>query len=106
DRRTIRRLQQIFKDERSALSPRNLFRLRAGLGVAHLALAEIPAAIQYFHEAYEADPGWPNARAFQTIAELLEGNPVAAFERAKQALADDPTSHHAATVIIDAAPAE
>ena len=105
-RAAIRRLQQILKDERSALSPRNVFRLRAGLGVAHLALGEIAPAIQHFHEAYEADPGWPNARAFQAIAELLEGNPLAAFERAKQALADDPTSHHAAAVIIDAAPSK
>jgi tetratricopeptide (TPR) repeat protein len=105
-RAASRRLQQILKDERSALSPRNLFRLRAGLGVADLALGKIPAAIQHLHEAYEADPGWPNARAFQAIAELLEGNAVAAFERAKQALADDPTSYHAATVIIDAAPRE
>ena len=105
-RAAIRRLQQILKDERSALSPRNVFRLRAGLGVAHLAVGEILTAIQHFHEAYEADPGWPNARAFQAIAELLEGNPLAAFERAKQALADDPTSHHAAAVIIDAAPSE
>ena len=105
-RAAIRRLQQILKDERSALSPRNVFRLRAGLGVAHLALGEIPTAIQHFHEAYEADLGWPNARAFQAIAELLEGNPLAGFERAKQALADDPTSHHAAAVIIDAAPSE
>ena len=105
-RAAIRRLHQILKDERSALLPRNVFRLRAGLGVAHLALGEIAPAIQHFHEAYEADPGWPNARAFQAIAELLEGNPLASFERAKQALADDPTSHHAAAVIIDAAPSK
>jgi hypothetical protein len=105
-RAAIRRLQQLLEDERSTLLPRNVFRLRAGLGVAHLALGEIPTAIQHFHDAYEADPAWPNARAFQAIAELLEGHPTAAFERAKQALVDDPTSHHAAAVIIDAAPGE
>jgi tetratricopeptide (TPR) repeat protein len=102
----LRLLDRILKDEGSRLSPRNLFRLHSGIGFAHMALGDLPAAIQYFRNAYGADPEWPNARAILAIAELLEGNTAWAFERAKQALADDPSSYHAAAVIIDTAPKE
>jgi cellulose synthase operon protein C len=100
----LRTLQRILKEDVARLSTRNLFRLRSGIGFARLALGDLPTAIQDFREAHAADPKWPSARAILAIAELLEGNSTSAFERAKQALADDPASRHAAAVIIDAAP--
>jgi len=99
-------LNRILQEDGNKLTPRHLFRLRSGFGFARIALGDMPEAIQSFHHAYEAEPEWPGARAILAIAELLEGNHDAAFKRAKEALKDDPTSHHAAAVIMDAAPAE
>jgi cellulose synthase operon protein C len=99
-------LQRIEKDEAGKISARNLYRLRSGFGFAHVALGDLPAAIQDFRDAYAADPDWPNAQAILSIAELLEGNSASAFERAKQVINRDPTSYHAAAVILDTAPRE
>jgi cellulose synthase operon protein C len=102
----LRALQRIQRDEGDKISGRNLYRLRSGFGFAHIALGDLPTAIQDFREAYAADPEWPNARAILSIAELLEGNTTSAFARAREVIAADPASYHAAAVIIDTAPQE
>jgi len=100
----VRALQRIQRDEGDKISGRNLYRLRSGFGFGHIALGDLSTAIQDFRGAYAADPEWPNARAILAIAELLEGNTTSAFARAKEVIAADPTSYHAAAVIIDTAP--
>jgi len=100
----IRALQRIQREDGDKITGRNLYRLKSGFGFAHVALGELATAIQDFRDAYAADPEWPNARAILAIAELLEGNSASAFERAKEVIAADPTSYHAAAVVIDTAP--
>src|SRR3954469_25418699 len=48
---------------------RNLYRLRAGLGFAHMALGDVGAAINEFRNAQSADPNWPGSGAILAIAE-------------------------------------
>jgi tetratricopeptide (TPR) repeat protein len=100
----IRALQRIQREDGNNITGRNLYRLKSGFGFAHVALGELATATQDFRDAYAADPEWPNARAILAIAELLEGNSAAAFERAKEVIAADAASYHAAAVIIDTAP--
>jgi cellulose synthase operon protein C len=104
-RAALSSLNRILQEDGNKLTPRHLFRLRSGFGFAHIALGDLPDAIQSFHDAYDADPEWPGARAILAVADLLEGNREAAFKRAREALRDDPTSHHAAAVILDSAAA-
>ena len=98
-------LGRILQEDGPRLTQRNLFRLRAGIGIGHIAVGDLPTAIQHFRDAYSADPEWPGAQAILAIAELLEGKRDAAFERAKHVLSIDQTSYHAAAVIMDSAPA-
>ena len=100
----LRALDRILNDEGGKVFGRNLYRLRSGIGFAHLALGDPSAAIQDFRDAHAADPEWTNARAILAIAEFLEGNGPSAFELAKRAIATDQTSYHAAAVIIETAP--
>jgi len=67
-------------------------------------MGNLPAGIQDFRDAYAADPDLPNAKAILAIAELLAGDGASAFEHAKEVIAVDPTSYHAAAVILDTAP--
>jgi tetratricopeptide (TPR) repeat protein len=100
----LQALDLIVKEEGDKVSGRNLFRLKAGVGFAHIALGDLTTAAQDFRYAYAAAPEWSNARAILAVAELLEGNPASAFSRATEVLAEDPTSYHAAAVVIDTAP--
>jgi cellulose synthase operon protein C len=102
----LRALKRIQREEGSKIVGRNLYRLQAGFGFAHIALGDLSTAIRNFRDAYAAEPQWPNARAILAIAELLEGNATAAYDRAKEAIAADQTSYHAAAVIVDTAPQE
>jgi tetratricopeptide (TPR) repeat protein len=102
-RAAVRALRRIQDEQREKLTGRNLYRLHSGIGFAHVALGELPEAIQEFRKAYDADPDWPSARSSLAVAELLEGERAAAFDHAKQALRDDPSLHQAAAVMIDAA---
>jgi cellulose synthase operon protein C len=97
-------LQRIEEDQDGKISARNLYRLRSGFGFAHIAMGNLPAGIQDFRDAYAADPDLPNAKAILAIAELLAGDGASAFEHAKEVIAVDPTSYHAAAVILDTAP--
>jgi tetratricopeptide (TPR) repeat protein len=99
-------LQRIEKEQDGKISGRSLYRLRSGFGFAHLALGDLPSAIQAFRDAHAADPDWPNAQAILAIAELLAGDSASAFEHAKKVLALDPASYHAAAVVLDTAPKE
>lgn len=99
-------LGRILQEDGHRLTQRHLFRLRAGIGFAHVALGDVPAATKDFRDAHSADPDWPAAQAILAIAEVLEGNRDAAFERAKHALSVDQNSYHAAAVIIDTGPPE
>jgi tetratricopeptide (TPR) repeat protein len=100
----LQALDLIVTQEGDKVAGRNLFRLKAGYGFAHIALGDLPTAAQDFREAYAAAPEWSNARAILAIAELLEGDSASAYGRALEVLADDPTSYHAAAVVIDTAP--
>jgi tetratricopeptide (TPR) repeat protein len=99
-------LGRILQEDGPRLTQRNLFRLRAGIGFAHVAVGDLPTAIPDFRDAHSADPKWPGAQAILAIAELLEGKRDAAFERAKHVLSIDQTSYHAAAVIMDTAPVD
>ena len=69
-----------------------------------MVLGDKIAAIPELRAAAAEDPEWPNARAMLATAELLEGNRDEAFEIAEAALAQNPTAHQAAMVIIQTAP--
>ena len=99
-------LNRISQEDGARLTQRHLFRLRAGIAFAHVALGDIFTAAKDFREAHSADPEWPGAQAILAIAELLDGNRDAAFERAKHVLSIDQNSYHAAAVIMDTAPAD
>jgi tetratricopeptide (TPR) repeat protein len=99
-------LDRILQEDGSRLTPRHLFRLRAGIGFAHVALGDMATAAKDFRDADSAEPEWPGAQAILAIAELLEGRRDSAFDRAKHVLSIDQTSYHAAAVIMDTAPAE
>jgi tetratricopeptide (TPR) repeat protein len=100
----LQALDLIVKEEGDKVSGRNLFRLKAGVGFAHIALGDLTTAAQDFRDAYAAAPEWSNARAILAVAELLEGNSASAYIRATEVLAEDPTSYHGAAVVIDTAP--
>ena len=102
-RASLRALHRIESGEADRLSSRNLYILRSSVGFANLALGEQAAAIQSFRAAYDADPLFPNSRAILALAELLEGNKSRAFELARTVIDEDPTSYHAAAVVLDAA---
>jgi cellulose synthase operon protein C len=97
-------LDRIQKEEGDKVSGRNLFRLRAGVGFAQVALGDLPAAVKDFRDAYAAAPNWSNARAILALAELLDGDTASAYSRASEVLTEDQTSYHAAAVVIDTAP--
>jgi tetratricopeptide (TPR) repeat protein len=99
-------LERILKEEGDKVSGRNLSRLRAGVGFAHIALGDLPGAAQDFRDAYTAAPEWSNARAILAVAEVIEGKTASAYSRAAEVLAEDPTSYHAAAVTLDTAPAD
>jgi tetratricopeptide (TPR) repeat protein len=99
----LQALDLILKEEGDKISGRNLFRFKAGVGFAHIALGDLATAARDFRDAYAAAPEWSNARAILAVAELLEGNREAAYSRATEVLAEDPTSYHAAAVVLDTA---
>lgn len=98
-------LRRIGDEEQGKLTGQNRCRLHHGIGFAHVALGELPEAIEEFRKAHASAPDWPSARASLAVAELLDGNRESAFDISKEVLAADPTLHHAAAVLIDAAPA-
>lgn len=102
----LRGLQRLWSKEGARASPRNRFRLRANIGNALFRLDRRDEAIAEFRAAYAEDPTWPNAKAFLATAELIEGRCVKAFNLAKEVLNEDPTSHQAVTVLLDAAPSD
>jgi cellulose synthase operon protein C len=102
-RAAIDGLKELEETEK-ALKPRHIFRIKANLGVAYIAMGDEGLAAKSFEEAFAATPQSAAAKAYRGLAYLLKGNRKKALETAKQALSDDPSLLQAANVIFDAAP--
>jgi hypothetical protein len=96
-------LERLWSEE-SAATPRNRYLIRANIGFAYIMQGNQAAGVPELRAAAAEDATWPNARAVLATAEMLDGNREVAFVVAKAALADDPTAHQAANVLIETAP--
>jgi tetratricopeptide (TPR) repeat protein len=102
----LRSLERLWRSECEAATARNRYLVRANIGLARLTLGDTLLAIPELRAAAAEEPELPNARACMSLAMMLEGDRSAAYALAERALKDDPQSHQAAFVLIEAAPDE
>ncbi len=103
-RAAIGSLQRLRDAEWTTATPRNRYRILAGLASADLVLGETASAIAGFRAAYAQAPDYPTARAILATAQLLDGEQAGAFASATQALLEDPSCEQAAVITVQAAP--
>ena len=102
----LSRFESLWTKEGARASPRNRYRLQGNIGSAHLIIGDTDAAVRYFRAAHMEEPDWAGARAILATAEVIDGNLSKAYDLARGALNDDPTSDRAAAVLLEAAPTE
>ncbi|WP_428062194.1 tetratricopeptide repeat protein [Brevundimonas sp.] len=102
----LKALTKLEADKAATATSRHRYRMRAMIGSALLNLGRHEEAAKAFSEAYDFDPDWPGAMAIGATGALIEGHREEAYALADRALSLDPKSGQAASVMIDAAPAE
>lgn len=101
-RRALNLFEALLTKLSKGVTPHTLIRVKASIGHCYLELEEVPNAVRWLDEAYEAEPHDPKAIANRSLALLVSGEPMAAFQFAKEQLQTDPSNEWVAGYLVQA----